>query len=163
MNKSWRMKRGFISGLLAGLVMLMSQSLWAASAVDVYHFDTDEQQHRYRALIEEFRCPKCLNTNIAGSDAPISKDLRAAVHRLIVEEGFTDQQIRDFLQARYGDFVLYNPPFNAQTFAIWLMPVGLAIVGVWVLFVLVTRARRQRAVTLDDEERQRLQSLLKSD
>jgi len=157
------MKRGFISGLLAGLVMLMSQSLWAASAVDVYHFDTDEQQHRYRALIEEFRCPKCLNTNIAGSDAPISKDLRAAVHRLIVEEGFTDQQIRDFLQARYGDFVLYNPPFNAQTFAIWLMPVGLAIVGVWVLFVLVTRARRQRAVTLDDEERQRLQSLLKSD
>lgn len=163
MNKSWRMKRGFISGLLAGLVMLMSQSLWAASAVDVYHFDTDEQQHRYRALIEEFRCPKCLNTNIAGSDAPISKDLRAAVHRLIVEEGFTDQQIRDFLQARYGDFVLYNPPFNAQTFAIWLMPVGLAIVGVWVLFVLVTRARRQRAVTLDDEERQRLQSLLKGD
>ena len=143
--------------------MLMSQSLWAASAVDVYHFDTDEQQHRYRALIEEFRCPKCLNTNIAGSDAPISKDLRAAVHRLIVEEGFTDQQIRNFLQARYGDFVLYNPPFNAQTFAIWLMPVGLAIVGVWVLFVLVTRARRQRAVTLDDEERQRLQSLLKGD
>lgn len=163
MNKSWRMKRGFITGLLAGLVMLMSQSLWAASAVDVYHFDTDEQQQRYRALIEEFRCPKCLNTNIAGSDAPISKDLRAAVHRLIVQEGFTDQQIRDFLRARYGDFVLYNPPFNVQTFAIWLMPVGLAIVGVWVLFVLVMRARRQSSVTLDDEERQRLQSLLKGD
>lgn len=157
------MKTGFVTGLLAGVGILISASLWAASAVDVYHFDTDEQQHRYRALIEEFRCPKCLNTNIAGSDAPISKDLRAAVHRLIVEEGFTDQQIRDFLQARYGDFVLYNPPFNAQTFAIWLMPVGLAIVGVWVLFVLVTRARRQRAVTLDDEERQRLQSLLKGD
>ena len=157
------MKTGFLTGLLAGVGMLISASLWAASAVDVYHFDTDEQQHRYRALIEEFRCPKCLNTNIAGSDAPISKDLRAAVHRLIVEEGFTDQQIRDFLQARYGDFVLYNPPFNAQTFAIWLMPVSLAIVGVWVLFVLVTRARRQRSVTLDDEERQRLQSLLKGD
>ena len=157
------MKSGFMTGLLAGVGMLMSVSLWAASAVDVYHFDTDEQQQRYRALIEEFRCPKCLNTNIAGSDAPISKDLRAAVHRLIVEEGFADQQIRDFLQARYGDFVLYNPPFNAQTFAIWLMPVGLAIVGVWVLFVLVTRARRQRSVTLDDEERQRLQSLLKGD
>ena len=163
MNESWRMNTGFVPGLLAGLVMLMSASLWAASSVDVYHFDTDEQQQRYRALIEEFRCPKCLNTNIAGSDAPISKDLRAAVHRLVVQEGFTDQQVRDFLQERYGDFVLYNPPFNAQTFAIWLMPVGLAVVGIGVLFMLVMRARRQRSVTLDDEERQRLQSLLKGD
>lgn len=163
MNESWRMNTGFVPGLLAGLVMLMSASLWAASSVDVYHFDTDEQQQRYRALIEEFRCPKCLNTNIAGSDAPISKDLRAAVHRLVVQEGFTDQQVRDFLQERYGDFVLYKPPFNAQTFAIWLMPVGLAVVGIGVLFMLVMRARRQRSVTLDDEERQRLQSLLKGD
>ena len=155
------MKKEFVQGIRGGLVMLISASVWAASPVDVYHFDNDEQQQRYRALIEEFRCPKCLNTNIAGSDAPISKDLRAAVHRLVVLQGYTDQQVRDYLQERYGDFVLYKPPFNAQTFAIWLMPVGLAVVGIGVLVMLVMRARRQRSVTLDDEERQRLQSLLK--
>ena len=155
------MKKEFVQGILGGLVMLISASVWAASPVDVYHFDNDEQQQRYRALIEEFRCPKCLNTNIAGSDAPISKDLRAAVHRLVVLQGYTDQQVRDYLQERYGDFVLYKPPFNAQTFAIWLMPVGLAVVGIGVLVMLVMRARRQRSGTLDDEERQRLQSLLK--
>ena len=76
-----------------------------ASQIDVYHFDDAEQQRHYKALIEEFRCPKCLNTNIAGSDAPIAQDLRRTVHKLVVVDGYTDQEVRDFLQQRYGDFV----------------------------------------------------------
>ena len=82
-------------------------------------FESEQQQRRYKALIDEFRCPKCLNTNLSGSDAPIAQDLRRSVYRL-VQEGRSDQQIRDFLQQRYGDFVLYKPPFAGPTAFIWL-------------------------------------------
>ncbi len=135
----------------------------AASPVDVYQFESEAQQRRYKALIEEFRCPKCLNTNIAGSDAPIAQDLRRTVHRLVVVEGYTDQQVRDFLQERYGDFVLYNPPFTSRTLLIWMMPVALAVLGVIVLLGLLRRARSRRGLTLDAQAQARLDALLKEE
>ena len=130
-----------------------------ASQIDVYHFDDAEQQRRYKALIEEFRCPKCLNTNIAGSDAPIAQDLRRTVHKLVVVDGYTDQEVRDFMQQRYGDIVLYNPPFNARTGLIWLMPIALVVLGVVVLVGLLRRARNKRALTLDSADQARLQAI----
>ena len=142
---------------IVGMFALQS---WAVSPVDVYKFDSPEQQHRYKNLIAEFRCPKCLNTNIAGSDAPIAQDLRRTVHRLVVQENYSDQEVRDFLQTRYGDFVLYNPPFNSRTYLIWLIPVGLAGVGLLVLFGLLRRARQQQEVSLDESQRQRVRALL---
>ncbi|MEC8060686.1 MAG: cytochrome c-type biogenesis protein, partial [Pseudomonadota bacterium] len=95
-------------GLIVFLLGLASVA-HGASTVDVLAFESEQQQRRYKALIDEFRCPKCLNTNLSGSDAPIAQDLRRSVYRL-VQEGRSDQQIRDFLQQRYGDFVLYKPP-----------------------------------------------------
>jgi cytochrome c-type biogenesis protein CcmH len=149
--------------LMLTLVMLCTFSVRAASPVDIYQFDTPQQQQRYKALTDEFRCPKCLNTNIAGSDAPIAQDLRRTVHRLVVSEGYTDQQVRDFLQARYGDFVLYNPPLTGRTWLIWLMPVALGLVGLVVLFGLLVRARKQGVVSLDADEESRLQAILEKD
>ncbi len=142
------------------LICFFAHSAGAASPVDVYQFDNDAQQARYKALIDEFRCPKCLNTNIAGSDAPIAQDLRRTVHRLVVVEGYSDQQVRDFLQARYGDFVLYNPPFNTRTALIWLMPVGLAVIGVVVLLGLLRRARVRQAIVLDAQDQAKLRAIL---
>jgi cytochrome c-type biogenesis protein CcmH len=133
---------------------------WAVSPVDVYQFDSPQQQHRYKDLIAEFRCPKCLNTNIAGSDAPIAQDLRRTVHRLVVQEGYSDQEVRDFLQARYGDFVLYNPPVNSRTLLIWLMPLALGVLGLLVLIGLLRQARKAQTVALDDTQRQRVRALL---
>ncbi len=69
----------------------------AEGAIEAFPFEDPAQEARYQALTEEFRCPKCLNTNLAGSDAPIAADLRATVHRLILE-GATDQAIRDYLR-----------------------------------------------------------------
>ena len=149
--------------MLIGAVLGSVDVAWAASPVDVYQFDNAEQQRRYKALIEEFRCPKCLNTNIAGSDAPIAQDLRRTVHKLVVTDGLSDQEVRDFLQQRYGDFVLYKPPFNARTVVIWLMPLALAVLGGIVLFFLLTRARDKRAVALNDADQSRLQAILKED
>lgn len=142
------------------ILVLMILPSHAASPVDVYQFDNEAQQQRYKALIEEFRCPKCLNTNIAGSDAPIAQDLRRTVHRLVVTEGYSDQQVRDFLQARYGDFVLYKPPFNSRTYLIWLVPVGLFAVGLFVLWRLLSRARQRSVAELSDVEQARIKAIL---
>ena len=104
-------------GLLAGL--LMTTAVWAA--IETYKFDSPDQEARFRQLGLELRCPKCQNQAIGDSDAPISKDLRAEVHRLLLE-GATDQEIKAFMVARYGRYVLYRPPLDRQTVYLWVGP-----------------------------------------
>ena len=72
-----------------------------------------------------------MNTNIAGSDALSAQTLRAAVHRMVVQEGKTDAEVLAFMQDRYGDFVLYDPPLSARTWLVWMLPV---IVAFLILF-----------------------------
>ncbi len=145
------------------LIVCTAAPAWGATPVDVYRFDTPEQETRYKALIEEFRCPKCLNTNLAGSDAPIAQDMRRTVHDLVVGEGLSDQEVRDYLRERYGDFVLYDPPFEPRTYAIWLVPIGLALLGMVAIFLLVSRARQPAGHPLDSADRQRIEALLQDD
>jgi cytochrome c-type biogenesis protein CcmH len=83
---------------------------------------------RYRALIREIRCPKCLNESIAESDAPVAADLRREVRRLI-GEGATDDEVKTFLSSRYGEFVLYRPRMTPTTFAVWTAPFLLLALG----------------------------------
>lgn len=144
--------------LMLGLLMLQTGS--AATPVDVYEFSSAEQEARYRALIDEFRCPKCLNTNLSGSDAPIAQDLRRTVHRLLVVDGMSDQEIRDFLVERYGDFVLYDPPFRPDTWLLWLGPVAILLIGLLALVRLVRRSESKAA--LSEEEQQQIAEILKS-
>ncbi|MYE25161.1 MAG: cytochrome c-type biogenesis protein CcmH [Gammaproteobacteria bacterium] len=127
----------------------------ASSVVDAYDFDNPALEARYRTLIAELRCPKCLNVNIAGSDAPIASDLRRAVRRML-EEGRTDQEILAHLQDRYGDFILYNPPLSPATVLLWATPAVLILVG---LLVLRRLGSRRDAVELTEEERARLDAL----
>ena len=129
----------------------------AASPVDIYDFPTPELEARYRALIAEFRCPKCLNTNLEGSDAPIAQDLRRTVHRLVVSEGASDAEVRDYLQSRYGDFVLYDPPFRSDTWVLWLAPIVFLLLG---LAVVARLLRRPPAMPLSAAEAERLRTLL---
>lgn len=145
--------------LLLLICLLPTGAAVAASQIDTFAFADEMQERRYRALIEEFRCPKCLNTNLAGSDAPIAQDLRKVVYRLVVTEGKRDQEVRDYLQARYGDFVLYDPPFNAQTWYIWLVPIGLGLLAVIVLLRLL-RGARGEATALDAQQQARLQEIV---
>ena len=148
---------------LALLTLLLAVAVAAAgnSSIDVYSFPDAATEDRYRDLIEEFRCPKCLNTNLAGSDAPIAQDLRRTVHRLLVSEGYSDDEIRDYLHTRYGDFVLYDPPFTARTAWLWLAPGVFALLGIGLL----VRARRSSLAVSDlsDEERARLARLASAD
>ncbi len=139
--------------------LLFGSGAYGAERVDVFHFDNEEQRARYQALIAELRCPKCLNTNIAGSDAPIAQDLRRLVHEFVVIDGRTDQEVLDFLHARYGDFVLYDPPFNARTWLLWLLPITVGLIGNTFLVRLRVRAEKHVAQPLSAQEQARLSSL----
>ncbi len=139
------------------LLLIATFEAMAAGPVDIYDFPDAATETRYRALIAEFRCPKCLNTNLSGSDAPIAKDLRRTVHRLVVSEGRDNAQVRRYLQERYGDFVLYDPPFRPGTWILWLAPLLLVVVG---LGVLVRVVRQPAAEPLSDSENARLRVIL---
>ena len=126
---------------------------------------------RYRQLIEEYRCPKCQNQNLAGSDSPISADLRREIRRML-EEGASDEQISDYLVARYGDFIRYRPRFQDSTYLLWLGPGLLLVIGLSVAGLVIRRQRsvaafseklgseRQGSKRLNHEEQQRLDDLL---
>ena len=146
--------------LAAWLFCLLCGAGHAASPIDIYEFPNAELEARYRALSSEFRCPKCLNVNLSGSDAPIAQDLRAAVYRLVVQEGRTDEQVRAFMQARYGDFVLYDPPVRPGTWLLWGGPALFVLLG---LGLIGYRLRNQRDAALSDADQARLRAILDED
>jgi len=140
------------------LVLVATQ---ARAVIETYEFSSPELEARYRQLSAELRCPKCQNQNIADSNAPISKDLRKLLHKQL-EEGATDEEILDFMVARYGEFVRYRPTFAGPTAILWLAPVLLLLAAITVA-LLALRTRRGRAdagTTLTTAEQQQVQELL---
>lgn len=121
--------------LIAALATVMLSfvfSVTAYAAIDVYEFDSVQQEAQYRGLIEELRCPKCQNQNLAGSDAPIAQDLKQKTYDL-VRDNRSDGEIRDYMQERYGDFISYKPPVRPSTWILWFFPPLLLVVliGGW--------------------------------
>lgn len=113
---------------------------------------------RYDALLTELRCLVCQNQTLKDSHAELAQDLRDEVKRLL-DKGDSDGEIRDYLVARYGDFVLYSPPLKESTWLLWLGPFALlAVAGVVV--VMMSRRRAPAATPLDDAERTRLAQAL---
>ena len=106
--------------------MLLPGVLMASSAM--VEFSDESLRVRYQQLIQELRCPKCQNQNLADSNAPISLDLRAQVQELL-EQGMSDRQIKDYLSARYSDFILYRPEVNKTTWLLWGAPVLFMLLG----------------------------------
>jgi cytochrome c-type biogenesis protein CcmH len=143
----------WILGLVAA-----SSSVSGAGAIDAFEFEDQADEQRYRALIDELRCPKCLNTNLSGSDAPIAADLRREVHRMVIS-GATDAEVLDFLRQRYGDFVLYDPPLRPGTAVLWGLPIVLALIA-GIVVVTVRRRARVNGPILSPEENARLAALV---
>lgn len=149
--------------LIHGLVLTLCLLGSASAAIDAYEFKDEAERERYRTLVEELRCPKCQNQNIADSNAPIAMDLRREIFRML-EEGQSNDQIVDYLVARYGDFVRYKPPVNTKTLVLWYGPAGLLVIGFGVLALILVRRRRgvgrPASNTLSEAERARLATLL---
>ena len=114
---------------------------------------------RARALSRELRCMVCQNQSIDDSDAPLARDLRVLVRERL-QAGDTDQQVIDFLTARYGEFVLLRPRFSAHTALLWMTPLGVLLIGALGL-VLVARRRVDLEAALTADEQARLAEILK--
>ena len=140
---------------------LMLASSMSLASVDVRDFDTPLQETRYRALIDELRCPKCQNTNLAGSDAGLAGDLKDRVYEQI-KAGQSDGEIRDYLIARYGDFITYKPPVRASTFVLWFGPFILLIVAGFTMWQR-TRGVVAKPKSLSSQEAEQLQRVLSGD
>lgn len=145
------------------LILALLCCVKAYAAIDPYEFDNEAQHERYQHFIDDMRCPKCQNQNLAGSDAPIANDLRHELQRLL-KEGKTDREITDYMVSRYGEFILYEPPFDKRTAALWLAPIAFFVVGIAVLInVARRRAATKTSPELTAEEQAKLQQLLSED
>lgn len=143
------------------LLTLMFTCGVASAAIDVRDFDTPLQETRYRALIDELRCPKCQNTNLAGSDAGLAGDLKDRVYEQ-VKAGQSDAEIRDYLIARYGDFISYKPPVRAGTYVLWFGPFALMFIAGFIMWRR-TRGVVPKARPLSAQEAEQLQRALTSE
>ena len=104
------------------LLFLISLLISVLNAEQLITFSDDAYLKRYQNLLEELRCPKCQNQNLADSNAPISNDLKEEIQRLL-EQGLDDDDIKRALTERYSDFILYDPKFNKNTYFLWFAPI----------------------------------------
>jgi cytochrome c-type biogenesis protein CcmH len=128
-----------------------------ALALPVFAQDDPALEKRVATLAHELRCLVCQNQTLADSNAPLAVDLRTQIREQL-KAGKSERDVIDFMVARYGDFVLYRPPFKASTAALWIGPFILLAIGIWVLRRLARR--RVPAPQLSDAERSRAAKLL---
>ena len=152
MKKTWL----FLTALLFSSV--------AFSAIDALNFSSPQQESDYHQLTQSLRCPQCQNNNIADSNATIAVDMRGKVFELL-QEGKSKNDVVDYMVARYGNFVTYDPPMTASTLVLWIAPLLLVLLGV--VFLLRHKPKTQSAVksqdVLTDEDNERLAELLNKD
>ena len=152
MKKTWL----FLTALLFSSV--------AFSSIDALNFSSPQQESDYHQLTESLRCPQCQNNNIADSNATIAVDMRGKVFELL-QEGKSKNDVVDYMVARYGNFVTYDPPMTASTLVLWIAPLLLVLLGV--VFLLRRKPKAQSAVksqdVLTDEDNARLAELLNKD
>ncbi|MDB9805069.1 cytochrome c-type biogenesis protein CcmH [Porticoccaceae bacterium] len=148
-----------------GLLLLLLSSV-AVAVEDVVNFSDESLRPRYQQLLEELRCPKCQNQNLADSNSAISQDLRAEVQRLL-EQDLSDAEIKEYLKNRYSEFILYRPEVNRATWFLWAAPVILVLLGGLIVLRLSRRKKLSQGEKLDVsprsvEQQQRLDELLNS-
>lgn len=137
---------------------------WAAFASSALAVQPDEilkdpaLEARARALSQTLRCMVCQNESIDESNAPLARDLRILVRERI-QKGETDEQVRDFLVARYGEFILLTPRFSPRTWLLWSIPLVVLVLGGGGI-LLAVRRRSVAPAPLSDEEQRRLSELM---
>ena len=141
------------------VIMLLIPGLAAAEEARPLA-DNPLVEARLKTLAVELRCLVCQNQTLADSHAPLAEDLRREVREMIAKD-MSDKEIIDFLVQRYGDFVLYRPPWKASTTLLWLGPFLLLIAGATgLVFALRRRQKKLADVTLSEEEHNRVAQLL---
>ena len=143
------------------VIALCAVTLQPASAAKLDGIDLPEQyEARYKTLINELRCLVCQNETLADSNAELAVDLRREIRGMLVD-GKSDPEITEFLVARYGDFVLYNPPVKSTTLMLWYGPFALLALGILIAVITIRRRGRATPTTLSATQQQQVQELLR--
>lgn len=127
------------------LLLLTSKGIFAQS-IALKNFTNTGQEKRYQSLINEIRCPVCQGQSIGGSNAELAKDLRKKVAEMITKN-ISDEKIRQFMSARYGDFVVFKPPLNQRTYLLWFAPFVFLLLAL--LFFIRTLKSKQEPMPID--------------
>ncbi|MEZ5499714.1 MAG: cytochrome c-type biogenesis protein [Steroidobacteraceae bacterium] len=131
---------------LAPLLLLCLLAPMTVLAVDPHEMSDPALQQRYKALTTELRCMQCQNQSIADSQVGLADDLRRQVRELL-EAGKSDDDIRDYMVARYGEFILFRPRFSLRNAWLWLAPLVLLLIGA----IAAVRVIRHRNRLLPDD------------
>ncbi|MGD8111220.1 cytochrome c-type biogenesis protein [Vibrio sp. TRT 21S02] len=148
--------------VILALLAMFAFSMTASAAIEVYEFENLEQELQFKDLGNTLRCPKCQNNTIADSNAELAQDLRQKVYEM-TKEGKSKQEIVDYMIARYGNFVTYNPPFTIATSVLWLGPISVLLIGFGFIVVRSRKGKKKAVETeekWDEEKEARLNSLL---
>ena len=145
--------------VLALCLLLGAGTAHAGVTLEAFKFDSKAEEQHFKDLIEELRCLVCQNQSLADSDAELAHDLRAEVYDMI-QAGKNDEEIVEFLVARYGDFVLYKPPVKPSTYLIWFGPFVLLIIAALLLLRSMRRQQKVPTAEISAEERERLNTIL---
>ena len=148
--------KALISATICGQLWLVPVVL---AVIETYEFSSPDLELRYHQLSQELRCPKCQNQNIADSNAPIARDLRAVLYEQL-EQGATDDEILAFMVARYGEFVRYRPGVDRNTVLLWAAPGLLLMLGAAGLLFHFRQRPGARSADLTEAEQAEITRLL---
>jgi len=150
-----------LASILTLCLLLGTGTTQAGVTLEAFKFDSKAEEQHFKDVIEELRCLVCQNQSLLDSDAELAHDLRAEVYNMI-QAGKSDEEIITFLVARYGDFVLYNPPLKPSTWLIWFGPFVLLLIAAFLLLRAVRRQKNAPAHVITPGERARLDAILGS-
>ena len=144
--------------LIAVILLALQTSVWAAP-MDAFEFDSEQQEKSFKKLSDELRCLVCQNQSISGSNADLAKDLRSQVHSML-QAGKTEEEIKDYMVARYGDYVLYEPPMKPMTWVLWFGPAIIFLVGLFYVRRFIAQQNiSEEPKKLSEQEAERLRDL----
>ncbi|MCW8903914.1 cytochrome c-type biogenesis protein [Sedimenticola sp.] len=141
------------------LIVLLFIPLFSQAAIEATQFDDPEKEARYKQLVAELRCLVCQNQNLADSNAELAQDMRRKTYEL-VQSGASSDDVVDYMVKRYGEFVLYRPPFEPLTLLLWLGPFVILAGGVAILFIFIRGKGKQTDNQISDNDLQRAKILL---
>ena len=143
------------------LIAVLTLHAAPSSAARLDGIDLPEKYEvRYKALIHQLRCLVCQNEALSDSDAELAADLRREIREKMVQ-GQSDEEITEFLVARYGDFVLYNPPVKPTTVMLWFGPFIMLALGILIAVITIRRRGQRPPDNIDDAQHRRVQALLR--
>ncbi len=142
------------------LLVALSCSFNAVAApVETFQFDSPENEKIFHKLSEELRCLVCQNQSVAESNADLAKDLRLEIYTML-QKGKTEEDIVSFMVDRYGDYVLYRPPFKPMTWLLWFGPIIAFFIGlIFVVRYMKAQSMRKQVESLSDADVERIKNL----